>query len=66
MRVLVVEDEHKIANSIKQGLEQEKYAVDAAYTGSDGFDLASTEDSDGSVSAQNIQLNPMSGVQLKP
>jgi len=33
--------------------------VDAAYTGSDGFDLASTEDSDGSVSAQNIQLNPV-------
>ncbi|MCX6816854.1 MAG: response regulator transcription factor [Candidatus Beckwithbacteria bacterium] len=46
MRILVVEDEHKIANSIKQGLEQEKYAVDVAYTGTDGFDLASTEDYD--------------------
>ncbi len=23
MRILIVEDEHKIANSIKQGLEQE-------------------------------------------
>lgn len=30
MRILVVEDEHKIANSIKKGLEQEKYAVDVA------------------------------------
>jgi DNA-binding response OmpR family regulator len=46
MRVLVVEDEHKIANSIKKGLEQESYAVDVAYDGDDGFDLASTEDYD--------------------
>ena len=46
MRILVVEDEHKIANSIKKGLEQETYAVDIAYTGTDGFDLASTEDYD--------------------
>jgi DNA-binding response OmpR family regulator len=46
MRILVVEDEHRIASSIKKGLEQEKYAVDVAYTGTDGFDLASTEDYD--------------------
>jgi DNA-binding response OmpR family regulator len=46
MRILIVEDEHRIANSIKKGLEQEKYAVDVAYTGNDGFDLASTEDYD--------------------
>ena len=46
MRILVVEDEHKIANSIKKGLEQESYAVDVAYTGTDGYDLASTEDYD--------------------
>lgn len=46
MRILVVEDEHKIAAAIKKGLEQEKYAVDVAYTGTDGFDLASTEDYD--------------------
>ncbi len=44
MRILVVEDEHRIAQAIKKGLEQEKYAVDAVYTGSEGFDLASTED----------------------
>lgn len=46
MRILVVEDEHKIANSIKKGLEQESYAVDIAFTGTDGYDLASTEDYD--------------------
>jgi len=46
MRVLVVEDEHKIAGSIKKGLEQESFAVDVAYDGSVGFDLASTESYD--------------------
>ena len=46
MRILVVEDEHKIANSIKQGLEQENYAVDVAYDGETGYDLASSEEYD--------------------
>ncbi len=46
MRILVVEDEHKIANSIKKGLEQEAFAVDVAYTGNDGYDLASSENYD--------------------
>ncbi len=46
MRILVVEDEHKIANSIKKGLEQESYAVDVAFTGTEGYDLATTEEYD--------------------
>src|SRR5260221_2550925 len=40
MKILIVEDEHKIANAMKQGLEQELYAVDVAYDGTTGFDLA--------------------------
>jgi two-component system OmpR family response regulator len=43
MRILVVEDEHRLANSIKSGLEQELYAADVAYTGTDGYDLASED-----------------------
>jgi len=46
VRVLVVEDEHKIANSIKRGLEQEAYAVDVAYDGKEGFELAQSGDFD--------------------
>lgn len=46
MRILVVEDEHLLANSIKKGLVQERYAVDVAYTGPDGLDLAVSEDYD--------------------
>jgi len=42
MRILIVEDEHKIANAIKQGLEQQSYAVDVAYDGDDGLAMAST------------------------
>ncbi len=41
MKLLIVEDEHKIANLIKQGLEQEHFTVDVAYDGTSGYDLAS-------------------------
>jgi DNA-binding response OmpR family regulator len=43
VKVLIVEDEHKIANLIKQGFEQEHFAVDVAYDGATGFDYASSE-----------------------
>ena len=46
MRVLIIEDEHKIAQSIKKGLEQENFVVDIAYEGVSGFDLASSEEFD--------------------
>lgn len=46
MRILVIEDEHRIANAIRKGLEMETYAVDVAYDGSEGFDLALGEDYD--------------------
>jgi DNA-binding response OmpR family regulator len=46
MKVLIVEDEHRIAASIKTGLEQERFTVDVAYTGTDGYDLASSGDYD--------------------
>ncbi|AJF05620.1 heavy metal response regulator transcription factor [Geoalkalibacter subterraneus] len=40
MRILVVEDEKKVASFIKRGLEEEGYAVDVAYDGDEGLDLA--------------------------
>jgi heavy metal response regulator len=40
MRILVVEDEKKVANFIKQGLEEEGYAVDWAADGQEGLTLA--------------------------
>jgi len=46
MRILVVEDEVKLANVIKKGLEQESFAVDVVYDGDDGLAYATTEDYD--------------------
>jgi DNA-binding response OmpR family regulator len=43
MRVLVVEDETKIANALREGLEGEHYEVAVARTGEDGFFRASAE-----------------------
>ena len=40
MRLLVVEDEKKVAGFIKKGLEEEGYAVDLATDGEEGFALA--------------------------
>lgn len=62
MRILVVEDEHKIANSIKKGLEQENIAVDVAFNGNDGFDLASSEGYD--LIILDILLPQMSGIEI--
>jgi heavy metal response regulator len=37
MRILVIEDEKKVAHFIKKGLEEEHYAVDIAYDGETGL-----------------------------
>jgi DNA-binding response OmpR family regulator len=62
MKILVIEDEHKVANAIKKGLEQESYAVDVAYDGEQGFDLASTEDYD--VIVLDLMLPKMDGMEI--
>lgn len=46
VRILVIEDEHKIANAIKQGLVQEKYAVDVEYDADGGLGAALHENYD--------------------
>lgn len=40
MRILVIEDEPGIATFLKEGLEEETYAVDVAYDGKNGLSLA--------------------------
>ena len=46
MRILVIEDEKKIANFIKRGLKEEGYAVDTADDGEQGYFMATTQDYD--------------------
>lgn len=62
MRILVVEDEHRIAQTIKKGLEQERYAVDVTYDGQSGYDYATTEDYD--VIILDRMLPQMTGMEL--
>lgn len=38
MRILLVEDEHKIAAYVKRGLEESGYAVDAVFTGREALE----------------------------
>jgi len=46
MRLLVVEDEYKVANFLKRGLEEAGHVVDVAHTGADGEYLASVNSYD--------------------
>jgi two-component system, OmpR family, copper resistance phosphate regulon response regulator CusR len=46
MRILVIEDEVKIAQFIKRGLKEEGYAVDVANDGEEGHFLLSSNDYD--------------------
>ena len=62
MKILVVEDEHKIANSMKRGFEQENWVTDVAYDGEEGYDLASTEEYD--VIVLDLMLPKMDGVEV--
>lgn len=62
MRILVVEDEHRIATAIKKGLEQEHYAVDVVFSGDEGYDLASSEDYD--LIILDLMLPVMDGLEI--
>ena len=62
MKILVVEDEHKIANSIKKGLELENYVTDVAFDGIEGFDLGSLGDYD--VIILDLMLPGMDGIEI--
>lgn len=62
MKILVVEDEHKIANSIKKGMEQEGWAVDVSHTGTDGYDMATSEEYD--VIVLDLMLPGMNGIEI--
>jgi two-component system copper resistance phosphate regulon response regulator CusR len=46
MRILVVEDEPKVASFIRRALEEESYAVDATDNGNEALDMAKTESYD--------------------
>ena len=62
MRVLLVEDDQKIADFILKGLKAESFAVDHAADGQDGLHLALTEPYDAAI--VDIMLPKMDGLRL--
>ncbi len=62
MRLLVVEDEKKVASFIKQGLEEEGYAVDVAPDGEEGLAMALDRVHD--LIILDIHLPRMDGVRV--
>lgn len=62
MRILVVEDDRKVANFIQSGLEQEGYAVDVLYDGNGAGEQAAVVDYDAVV--LDVMLPGRSGFQV--
>jgi two-component system OmpR family response regulator len=62
MRILLVEDDQKIASFILKGLRAEGFAVDHALDGEDGLHLALTEPYDAAI--VDIMLPKLNGLKL--
>ena len=62
MRILVVEDDKKVAGFIKKGLEEETYAVDVAYDGEDGLHFGSEGQYD--LIVLDIMLPKIDGLEI--
>jgi DNA-binding response OmpR family regulator len=60
MRILIIEDEKKVATFIKKGLEEEFYVVDVVLNGKEGFELASKEEYD--LIVLDVMLPFMDGI----
>jgi two-component system, OmpR family, copper resistance phosphate regulon response regulator CusR len=62
MRILVVEDEKKLANALQKGLAAEEYSVKVANTGEEAFFLVSTERFD--ILLIDIMLPGRDGIEI--
>jgi len=62
MRILLVEDERKVADFVARGLRAERFAVDTAYDGLSGWEMASGVDYD--VIVLDLMLPGLSGTEL--
>jgi heavy metal response regulator len=62
MRILVVEDEKKVASFLQKGLEEEYYAVDCAYDGEEALYMVEANDYD--LMILDIMLPKIDGLEV--
>lgn len=62
MRILLIEDEKKLALSLKKSLETESYAVDVSFDGEDGYQQAGCEEYD--LIILDLGLPKMDGIEV--
>jgi len=62
MRILIVEDEKKVARFIQQGLEEERYAVEIAQDGEEGLRKAKAGEFE--LLIVDVMMPKMSGLEL--
>jgi two-component system, OmpR family, copper resistance phosphate regulon response regulator CusR len=62
VRILVVEDEHKLGRALQEGLQSEQYGVALAHTGEEGFYLVQTESFD--LVILDVMLTGRSGLEI--
>jgi two-component system copper resistance phosphate regulon response regulator CusR len=62
MRLLLIEDERKVADVVARGLRAERYAVDVAYEGDSGWEMASSVDYD--LIILDLMLPGLNGTEL--
>jgi DNA-binding response OmpR family regulator len=64
MRILIIEDQEKLANSIKKGLENIGYAVDAVYDGASGLRRIMATPTNFDLILLDIMLPEIDGITL--
>ncbi|MGA2579110.1 MAG: response regulator transcription factor [Bryobacteraceae bacterium] len=62
MRILVIEDEQKLGEALREGLQAEQYEVSLAHTGEEGFYLAQAEAFD--VVILDVMLPGRNGLEI--
>ena len=62
VRILLVEDEKKVAKALQEGLEHEGYSIRVAHTGEDGFYLINSEPFD--LIILDVMLSGRSGLEM--
>jgi len=62
LRILLVEDEHRLSSVVRRGLEEESYAVDVAYDGREGLAMAESDEYD--LLVLDVMLPGLNGLEI--